>query len=65
MATSGRYVPIHILHLAIKYGKRAVDPKGVQGAFLYTIKMLKNGTEYTLEVVVREADWTILHFLYK
>jgi hypothetical protein len=65
MGVSGRYVPIHILHLALKYGKRSPDPQGVQGAFLYTIKMLKNGREYVLEVVVREQDWTILHFLYK
>jgi hypothetical protein len=65
MATPSRFVPIHILHLALKYGKRAADPKGVKGAFLYTIKMLRNGTEYTLEVVVRESDWTVLHFLYK
>lgn len=65
MATKGRYVPLHILHLAIKYGKRAADTQGVKGAFLYTAKMVRNGTEYTLEVVVRESDWTILHFLYK
>jgi len=65
MATKGRYVPMHILHLAIKYGKRTADPQGVKGAFLYTMKMFKTGKEYTLEVVVRESDWTILHFLYK
>jgi hypothetical protein len=65
MAAKGRHVPLHILHLAIKYGKRSVDPQGVKGAFLYTTKMFKNGTAYTLEVVVRESDWTILHFLYK
>jgi hypothetical protein len=65
MATKGRYVPLHILHLGIKYGKRVPDPQGVKGAFLYTSKMLRNGTEYTLEIVVRESDWTILHFLYK
>jgi hypothetical protein len=41
------------------------DPQRVQGAFLYTIKMLKNGKEYALEIVVREKDWTILHFLFK
>ncbi len=44
---------------------RERDPQGVKGAFLYTAKMLRNGTEYTLEILVREADWTILHFLYK
>ncbi len=65
MATRGRYVPVHILHLAIKYGRRSPDPQRVKGAFLYTIKMLKNGKEYVLEVVVREKDWTILHFLFK
>jgi hypothetical protein len=65
MAAQGRYVPVHILHLAIKHGKRVADPQGVKGAFQYTITMLKNGKEYVLEVVVREADWTILHFLYK
>lgn len=65
MATKGRYVPTHILHLAIKYGKRVADPQGVKGAFLYTTKMYRNGIEYTLEVLVRESDWTILHFLYK
>lgn len=65
MATRGRHVPVHILHLAIKYGRRSPDPQRVQGAFLYTIKMLKNGKEYALEIVVREKDWTILHFLFK
>ncbi len=62
MAASGRHVPIHILHLALKYGKRVPDP---QGAFLYTISILKNGKKYALDIVVREKDWTILHFLYK
>jgi hypothetical protein len=65
MATPGRHVPVHILQLAIKYGRRAPDPQRVQGAFLYTIKMLKNGKQYALEIVVREKDWTILHFLFK
>jgi len=37
----------------------------VKGAFLFTAKMLKNGRAYVIEVVVRESDWTILHFLYK
>ena len=65
MEMRGRHVPLHILHLALKYGRRAPDPQRVQGAFLYTIKMLKNGKEYALEIVVREKDWTILHFLFK
>ena len=65
MMTAGRHVPLHILHLTLKYGKRVPDPQGVKGAFLFTAKMLKNGKEYLIEVVVRESDWTILHFLYK
>ncbi len=65
MEIQGRHVPLHILHLALKYGKRVADPQGIKGAFLYTVKMFRNGKEYTLEVVVRESDWTILHFLYK
>jgi hypothetical protein len=65
MAIKGRHVPLHILHLAIKYGKRAADPQGVTGVFRYTTTMIRNGQAYILEVVVRESDWTILHFLYK
>ena len=45
MTAKGRYVPLHILHLAIKFGERAPDPQGVKGAFVYTIKMLRNGEE--------------------
>jgi hypothetical protein len=72
MANPGRRVPVHILHLAIKYGKRGADPQKVAGVFRYEIPMVrlvKRGTVYvretkTLEVVVRESDWTILHFMY-
>ncbi len=74
MAERGRFVPVHILQLAVKYGKRVPDPDGVKGAFLYTIKMWRQVPgeklalpfkEYTLEVVLRESDNMILHFLYK
>ena len=83
MANPGRFVPIHILHLAIKYGKRMPDPQKMAGVFRYeTQKMagvfryeiqmsrfVKRGATFvreqkTLEVVVRESDWTILHFMY-
>lgn len=72
MANAGRRVPIHILHLAIKFGKRSPDPQKVAGVFRYEIPMtrlVKRGSVYsretkTLEVVVRESDWTILHFMY-
>jgi hypothetical protein len=74
MATTGRFVPVQILQLAIKYGTKVADPQKVKGAVMYTIKMSKQvggkpGSpifkEYTLEVVLREADNTVLHYLYK
>ena len=65
MREAGRRVPLHIFHLAIKYGKRGPDPQGAKNAFRYTVDMWRNGAKYSLEVVVRESDWTILHFLYK
>lgn len=72
MANPGRFVPVHILHLATKYGRRTPDPQKVAGVFRYEIEMsrfVKRGTIFirerkTLEVVVRESDWTILHFMY-
>ncbi len=72
MANPGRFVPVHILHLAIKYGRRLPDPQQIPGVFRYEIRMtrfVKRGDGYTrvqktLEIVVREADWTILHFMY-
>jgi hypothetical protein len=72
MANPGRFVPIHILHLAIKHGKRMPDPQKVAGVFRYEVRIsrfVKRGTIFvrepkTLEVVVRESDWTILHFMY-
>ena len=41
MANPGRFVPVHILHLAIKFGKRLPDPQGVIGAFRYEIPMFR------------------------
>jgi hypothetical protein len=70
MASSARYVPTHILYLAVKYGKRMADPQGVAGAVKFVINLEKydkngNAKTYTLEVVMRMKDWTVLHFLYK
>ncbi|WP_175719773.1 hypothetical protein [Burkholderia anthina] len=72
MANPGRFVPVHILHLALKYGRRMPDPQSVAGVFRYEIQMsrfVKRGATFirerkTLEIVVRESDWTILHFMY-
>lgn len=73
MAEAGRHVPVHILQQAIETGVRTADPRGAAGAFRYVTsvwKLVKNGSDYTwkkytLEVVVRESDWTVLHFLYR
>lgn len=65
MADPGRRVPHHILKLAIRFGTRSADPQGVVGAFRYVVPMIRNGRQYTLEVVIREADMTVLHFLYR
>lgn len=71
MADPLRYVPLDILKLAVRYGVRDTDPKGVAGLFRYTIPMLKASkrfggppSRYVLHVVVREKDWTIMHFHY-
>ncbi|WP_152033935.1 hypothetical protein [Paracidovorax avenae] len=81
MAEPTRFVPIHILEGAIRFGTRRADPKGVQGYFMYTVSEMIKLTrkvvvvegrreviyvpkKYNLEVLVREADWTISHFKY-
>jgi hypothetical protein len=65
MADPARRVPQHILKLAIRFGTRSPDPQGAAGAFRYVIPMIRNGRQYTLEVVIREADKMVLHFLYR
>ena len=65
MGDKNRFVPVHILKMAIRYGRRVADPKGTRGAFMYKIPMLRNGRRFTLEVVIRVRDRTVLHFVYK
>ena len=65
MEDAAQHVPKEILAEAIKFGKKVPDPQGVVGAEKYVIEMFKNGKKYELEVVYRELDKTILHFLYK
>ncbi len=65
MGDKNRFVPVHILKMAIRYGRRVADPQGILGASMYKIPMLRNGRRFTLEVVVRDRDKTVLHFLYK
>ncbi len=65
MGDKNRFVPVHILKMAIRYGRRVADPQGIRGASMYTIPMLRNGRRFTLEVVIRVRDRTVLHFVYK
>jgi hypothetical protein len=79
MNNPARYVPSYQLDMAIKYGKAAPDPEGRPGAFLYSITLrravkrsiteetLKKPSfkEYTLKVVIRAKDRTVLHFHYE
>lgn len=78
MTTKERHVPVAILQLAIRFGKKEADPQKIKGAVQYTIEMVRSvkpklpgtvpdfaGKSYTLKVVVRESDNTILHFHYQ
>lgn len=72
MADPSRHVPAHILQQAIETGTRTLDPRGAAGAAQYTSelhRLVRYGNDYrwqqyTLKVVVRESDWTVLHFHY-
>lgn len=73
MDTPGRFVPVHVLRQGIRYGTRVPDPDGVPGAFQYTTRMFRHVwrndrleiKEYTLQIVIQESDWTVLHFHYQ
>jgi hypothetical protein len=69
MKEPGRFVPVHILRLAIKYGERTPDPRGAPGIFMYKIAMSRLGKshvgkKYILEVLVSEKNYVIYHFKY-
>jgi len=63
MANPARQVPIEILEIAIKYGKKVSDPRGSR-ATMYNIGMWKNNTLYNLEVLYDEITNSIWHFQY-
>jgi len=65
MSNPGRMVPIQTLAEAIRSGTRMPDPQGAAGAVKVVQQVFVNGTPRTLEIIYREADKTILHFLYK
>ncbi len=65
MRNPHRYVPVHIFKLAIKYGRKIPDPQGAPGASKYITTMFRDGKRYTLNIVVRNRDRTVLHYHYK
>jgi hypothetical protein len=65
MAEAGRHVPRHTLAEAIQSGTRMADPQGAPGAIKIVQEIAVNGKPKTLEIIFRESDNTILHFLYK
>ncbi|WP_254711452.1 hypothetical protein [Pantoea cypripedii] len=75
MKDPSRFVPIQIQEKAIRYGRRMTDPMNEPGLFRYETKMYRLVEDkqnkgsffhkpYRLEVLVREKDWTIMHFQY-
>lgn len=74
MLNPGRYVPLQIMEKAIRNSKRMPDPRGAVGMARYETEMYKmwfnkhlrqyEYKKYTLEIIVRESDWTITHFMY-
>lgn len=75
MENPDRYVPRHILadaiDNAIKNKKTVPDPQKAPGAVKITEEMWKinpktgNYKKYELEIIYRDSDQTVLHFLYK
>ncbi|UIA85512.1 hypothetical protein LU604_12525 [Erwinia tracheiphila] len=76
MYNPGRYVPLQLQEKAIRYGRRTPDPRKSPGLFRYETEMYRLAEDksrkgyyfykrFILEVVVREKDWTVTHFLYK
>lgn len=74
MKSPGRFIPVQIIEKAIRYGSRRPDTKGIEGLFEYRVPMVRlvrrirnnrvvyERKEFTLSVVVREKDWTVMHF---
>ena len=65
MTEAGRFVPRNTLADAILNGTRMADPQGAPGAIKIVQNIIVNGKEKVLEIIYRESDNTILHFLYK
>jgi hypothetical protein len=60
-----RFVPAHILRLAIRYGVRSPDRAGHRGVSRYAAPLVRQGLAYRLALAVRDHDDTVLHVSYQ
>ncbi len=60
-----RFVPAHILRLAIRYGVRSPDRAGHPGISRYAAPLVRQGLAYRLALAVRDHDDTVLHVSYQ
>jgi hypothetical protein len=58
---AARFVPTHILTLAIRHGEHLPDCAGHPGVSRYAAALVHNGHAYRLDLAVRDHDATVLH----
>lgn len=59
-----RFVPVHILRLAMRYGERIAPPSILKRAARYQVRMLIRRLPFILDVVTTHANTTIVDFEY-
>ncbi|WP_454764356.1 hypothetical protein [Cupriavidus campinensis] len=59
-----RFVPVHILRLAMRHGERIKPPPDLPGAARYLARMTIRRRPYMLDVVTANANATIVQFEY-
>lgn len=59
-----RFLPVHILRLAMRHGERAAPPPGWPGATRYLVRMLIRRLPFTLDVVTANTDTVVVQFDY-
>ncbi len=64
MVDAHRYVPCHVLRLAIRYGEPSEPPYGLPRAARYLSRMLIRRQPYLLDLVTMNVNTTIVQFDY-
>ncbi|MBN2081896.1 hypothetical protein JW859_06760 [bacterium] len=64
MSEKWRRVPIYTQAEAIVTGQKIADPLQMEGYYKYVTTMVRNGTEYYLEVVYNPITHQVQHFQY-